>query len=103
MEKTLIGVLGVLLVAMLYARIHWQGRAIRAERELARTEGQLASEKGYSEALETHMAALRDRHDSLVDRITQMQREGMVWVDQGSGEEDRSWSARDADRARMSP
>lgn len=73
----------------------WKVRAVAAEARAQVLEKHLLGEEGR---LDNALA----RNQELVDRIVSMQQIGFQVVDNDlGGEDDRTWSARDADRARM--
>lgn len=92
--------LAVLLSEGLRRRSH--ERAATAERDLARAQGELEAKNTHLAEVQARALTLNQQCINLTDRITQMQQQGMVWVDNQTEDQERSWSARDADQARMS-
>lgn len=106
MTQALGTAVGVLLLMLLYLGTQsrrWENRALLAERELGAQKALAQASDRYATALGAHLTAALERNHQLVDRITDMQQIGFQVVptlDEGQ-DDSRSWSARDADRARM--
>jgi hypothetical protein len=89
----------LMLIPTLVARHYYL--ALREERLGAEHARQvLLIRQAMLAKLAGEVTRLENRHDQLVDRICQMQRDGMIWLDQEGGEPG-TWSTADADRARM--